>query len=276
MKKKIIFLDIDGTLTEAGSNEPPASALQAIRAAQDKGNYIFLCSGRNYGMLSPLLSYGFDGVIASAGGYIRFGDEVIYDCPMEQKQQNKLMSLFSSRGIYRTVESFDRTYTDESFKDFLRANADKGNNSELLRWREQIESSLNIRPMEEYAGEPVYKMIIMSETKDQMMAAYDEFKEDFYLCIQDEEASGIINGEIINRKFDKGKGVERVCAYLNIPVEDTIAFGDSMNDLEMIETAGVGICMENGSEALKKAADDICPSVGEDGLFYAFSKYNLM
>ena len=55
MSPKLIFLDIDGTLTMPGSNEPPQSALDAIRAAQKKGNLVFLCSGRNPGMLEPLL-----------------------------------------------------------------------------------------------------------------------------------------------------------------------------------------------------------------------------
>ena len=86
MKKRIIFLDIDGTLTEPGSNEPPRSALWAIRKTQEKGNLVFLCTGRNYDMLYPLLQYGFDGVIASSGAYIRCGDEVIYDCPMSEQE----------------------------------------------------------------------------------------------------------------------------------------------------------------------------------------------
>ena len=70
MEQKIIFLDIDGTLTEPGHNEPPESAIWAVKKAQEKGNYVVLCTGRNYAMLSPLLSYGFDGVVASSGGYI--------------------------------------------------------------------------------------------------------------------------------------------------------------------------------------------------------------
>ena len=64
MGKKLIFLDIDGTLTEPGKNVPPDSALEAIRRAQANGHKAVLCSGRNYGMLSPLLKYGFDGVIS--------------------------------------------------------------------------------------------------------------------------------------------------------------------------------------------------------------------
>ena len=81
MSKKVIFLDIDGTLAEPGHSEPPASAIEAVRKAQAAGNLVFLCSGRNYGMLSSFLEYGFDGVVASAGGYILCGENVIYDCP---------------------------------------------------------------------------------------------------------------------------------------------------------------------------------------------------
>ena len=70
--------------------------------------------------------------------------------------------------------------------------------------------------------------------------------------------------------------MERVCRYLGIPIQDTIAFGDSMNDLEMIETAGLGICMENGSRKLKELADEICPSVTEDGIYRAFVRLGLI
>ena len=55
MKRKLIFLDIDGTLTPAGSNTPPKSAMDAIRAAQKNGHKVFLCTGRNPAMLAPVL-----------------------------------------------------------------------------------------------------------------------------------------------------------------------------------------------------------------------------
>lgn len=74
----------------------------------------------------------------------------------------------------------------------------------------------------------------------------------------------------MNKAFDKGRAVELVCRYLQIPLSDSIAIGDSMNDLEMMQTAGLSICMSNGSEKLKKIADDVCPSVREDGIRTAF------
>ena len=55
MNRKLVFLDIDGTLTIPGSNVPPPGALEAIRLARAAGHVVVLCSGRNLGMLSPLL-----------------------------------------------------------------------------------------------------------------------------------------------------------------------------------------------------------------------------
>ena len=77
MNKKLILLDIDGTLTPAGSNIPPASAMRAIRAAQAAGHVVVLCTGRNLDMLSPVLALGFDGAVASAGGLIVLHDQIL-------------------------------------------------------------------------------------------------------------------------------------------------------------------------------------------------------
>lgn len=276
MKHKIIFLDIDGTLTEPGYNEPPKSAIRAIDQARKAGHYVFLCTGRNYEMLSPLLKYGFDGVVASSGGYIECQGNVIYDCPMTEKQKQSAMDVLKKHGIFRTVECMEGSYTDEAFKEFLKSHADEGSNSELLRWREQVEKSLNILPMKEYDGQPVYKIVFMSQSEDQLEEPRKILESDFEFCIQDKNKGGFINGEVVNRKFNKGKAVEKVCSYLQIPVQDSVAIGDSMNDREMLEAAGLSICMENGSERLKSLADDICPSVLEDGIYNAFLKHNLI
>lgn len=276
MKKKIIFLDIDGTLTEPGCNEPPASAMQAIRRTQEKGNLVFLCTGRNYDMLSPLLPYGFDGVIASSGAYIRCGEEVIYDCPMTDKEQETVMKLLKENGIFRTVECLDGSYTDEGFKEFLKKNAGVNGNSELLRWRRQIEKSLNIRPMSEYGGQPIYKIVMMVLSEEQLSEPRRVLGDKFDFCIQEHDRSGFVNGELIKKDYNKGTALKKVCAYYDISVEDSIAYGDSMNDLEMMEAAGLSVCMENGSGKLKELADDICPSVQDDGIYHSFEKYMLL
>ena len=274
MSKKLIFLDIDGTLTPAGSNVPPESALTAIRQAQGKGHKVVLCTGRNLDMLSPVLAYGFDGAVASGGGYVVCGDEVLYDCPMTSGQRDAAMELLRSTGVFRTIEAKDATYGDEDLSDFLER-AGEGN-SELMRWRRALAEELNIQPMSAYDGRPIYKVVFMCTRMEQLEPARAQLEAEFRFLVQDVAAHNCLNGELINRKFDKGTGVRRMADALGIPLSDTIGFGDSMNDLEMIRTVGTGVCMADGSPELQKQSDLICPPVEEDGLAWAFSKLCLV
>lgn len=276
MKKRAIFLDIDGTLTIPGSSVPPLSAQQAITAARKNGHLVFLCSGRNYSMLKPLLAYGFDGYVASCGGYIVCRDQVIFDCPMTEEQKNLVMETLRNHGIYCTIECRDASYTDTEFKTFLKKHASEDGNSEFLRWREQIEKALDIRPMSDYQGEPVYKVIIMGKQPEGLDTLRRQLEPDFVLCMQDNPILGFVNGEIVNCKFDKGRAIGRVCEYLNLPLTDSIAFGDSANDREMLECAGLSVCMANGSPSIKAIADMICPPADQDGLWTAFRKLQLI
>ena len=70
--------------------------------------------------------------------------------------------------------------------------------------------------------------------------------------------------------------MRRIAEALGVPMEDTYGFGDSMNDLEMIETVAHSVCMENGSDRLKESADLVCPAVDRDGLAWAFEKLELI
>lgn len=275
MSQKIIFLDIDGTLCVPGSNVPPASALEAIRKARAAGHLVFLCTGRNLGMLAPLLKFGFDGVVGSSGGYVTCGDTVIYDCPMTPEQQQTAMEVLVKNGVFRTVECRDRSYTDEGFKEFLKEKAQRDSNSEVLRWREQIERDLGILPMAEYRGDPIYKMVLMCENRSQLEEPVAVLSKDFAIVIQDDISKGYVNGEMVLRCFDKGQAVERVCRHYGIPLSDTFGYGDSMNDLEMIQVVGHSVVMANGSETLKAMADEICPAVDDDGLYASFERNGL-
>ncbi len=274
MNKKLIFLDIDGTLTAPGSNVPPASALEVIRLAQQEGHRVFLCSGRNYDMLKPLLAYGFDGAVASGGGYVFTGDQVLYDCPMTEEQKERALRLFAQGGVLRTIEAKDASYCDEGMGEFLQQSS--GGNSELLRWREALEKDLGIRPMKEYDGRPIYKVVFMCAKAEQLAPAIKELESEFYFLVQDLAGANCLNGELINRQFDKGTGIRHVCEALGYALEDTVGFGDSMNDLEMIQTTAVSVCMANGSPTLKKHCTMICPSVEEDGLAWAFHALGLV
>ena len=275
MNKKLLLLDIDGTLTEPGYNIPPASALDAVRKAQANGHKVFLCTGRNLAMLRPLLQYGFDGYVASAGGYVVCDGEVVFDRPMEPEVFRLAMDVFERNHVFRTVECLDATYGDNGLEDLLEG-ADEFSNSELLRFRRQLSESLDIRPMREYNGAPVYKIVFMCTDRRQLDEPMEVLRDHFVFCVQNLEAVGCLNGEVFGLDFNKGIGIRRLCEHLGRDFADTIGFGDSMNDREMFEAVGFSVCMENGHPAMKEMADYVCPAVGDDGLYKAFEHLNLI
>lgn len=270
---KLIFLDIDGTLTRAGENVPPDSAIYAIKMSQAKGNKVFLCTGRNLDMLKPLLKYGFDGVVGSSGGYVAVGDEVLFDCPMTDEQRDMALEVLHKNGVFCTIEAKGGSWGDDNMDEFLKDQPE--GNSEIERWRKALSENLGIRSMKEYDGSPIYKVIMMCTDEKQLDEAKRLLGDDFTFVIQEVKAHSCINGELVNKKFDKGRGVKLVRDYYGLTDEDTYGFGDSMNDLEMIQTVGTSVCMDNGADALKKIADIVCPSVDEDGLAKAFSQLGL-
>ncbi|MBQ4232224.1 MAG: HAD family hydrolase [Lachnospiraceae bacterium] len=270
---KLIFLDIDGTLTVAGENTPPKSALDAIKKTQEKGNKVFLCTGRNLDMLKPLLVYGFDGVVGSSGGYITVGDTVLYDSPMPDDTRDKALEILHRNGVFCTIEAKDGSWGDDNIDEFIK-NSPEGN-SEIERWRKALAENLGIRKMSEYNGSPIYKVVVMCNDISQLDEARSALSDDFNFVIQEVKEHNCINGELVNKAFDKGRGIRKVAEYFDLPIEDTIGFGDSMNDLEMIETVGTSVCMANGANALKEIADIVCDSVEDDGLAKAFAELNL-
>lgn len=272
-RTKLIFLDIDGTLTVAGHNVPPESALKAIRSARKNGHRVFLCTGRNLGMTKALLRYGFDGAVCSAGGYVFCGDTVIYDHPIPKPDQEDMMDALREADLFSILEARDAAYASGDFMDLIRA-AGPGN-SELERWRAAVQDELGVLPMSAYRGEPVYKATFTCLNRTQVERPRKRL-EDRFVCVVHDLFTGIVNGEFINRAFDKGQAIRRVCGYLGVPVSETIGFGDSLNDREMIAAAGIGVAMGNATEELKEYADRVCPPVDADGLAAAFAELGLV
>ncbi|MBQ3446586.1 MAG: HAD family phosphatase [Synergistaceae bacterium] len=278
---KLIFLDIDGTLTAPGENTPPSSAVDAIAKARAKGNKVFLCTGRNPDMLKPLLRFQFDGYISCAGGYVAVGEdysEILYNHPMTNEQRDKALTALHNPGVFCTIEAEKGSWGDENLGEFLSGQGE--GNSELERWRKALAGNLGIKPMKDYDGSPIYKVVIMCQKMEQLDEAKAALGDGFSFVVQDvqvgQSTSRCINGEIMDKAFNKGLGVRIIAEKFGVPISDTVGFGDSMNDLEMIQTVGYSVCMANGSERLKSLSDMVCPSVSDDGLAKAFAELKLV
>lgn len=269
---KLIFLDIDGTLVTPGSMEPSEHVMTAIRRAQAAGHKVFLATGRSGGLLTKLLDLGFDGAVCSAGGYIYADGKKIYDCPIPPLLVEKTRKLFLDAGMGLILECEQGTYVADSFGNVIAA-AENGS-SELERWKRMMESNWAVHKSSDYRGDPVYKMCFAAEKGSTLETIRPQLAENFKVCLFDFRPQ-IVNGEIIYKAFDKGRAIKRVCEYYGADLADTIAFGDSANDTEMLQAAGIGYCMANGMAEAKAAADRICPSVSEDGVAAALEELTL-
>ena len=136
-----------------------------------------------------------------------------------------------------------------------------------------------IRPLEEYKGEPIYKICYIAQDAASLLPAKEAYGGQFNFCETETfkpEGPACINGELINRKFNKGEGIRRICQHLGLTTAAAVAFGDSENDLEMTDVAAVSYCMANGSPALKARCTHVCPAVSDDGIATAFKELGLI
>ena len=88
------------------------------------------------------------------------------------------------------------------------------------------------------------------------------------------EPDGIL--EIGQAGHSKASGIERLCASLGIAKEDTYAFGDSANDVEMLEFVAHGIAMGNGTDVAKNAAEFVTTDIHKDGIWNGLTHYGLI
>ena len=75
---------------------------------------------------------------------------------------------------------------------------------------------------------------------------------------------------------NKASAIEALINHLNIPQENTFAFGDGMNDADMLEYCHIGIAVGNAKEGLKAIADEVCDDIAEDGIYKTMKKYQLI
>ena len=281
MGRKLIFLDIDGTLLPPGDMLIPESTLAALDRARANGHKLFLCTGRNHRMTEPLLRHDcFAGAVCSAGGYVLCDGKTLVDIPMEPQQAEGVRAALERNGVECTLEARDATYGSlKMLERWSFTHRDAGPlNSEAARWRKAMEDGMTMSPLAEYKGEPLYKIVYIAERSEDLNEAKRLYEDRFVFCESKPDGlnGGYVNGELINRKFDKGRGIKAVCDYLGVPLQNSIGFGDSDNDLQMTDVVGISVCMADGSASLKQRCDRIAPSVYEDGIAKEFAALGLI
>lgn len=263
MKRKAVFFDIDGTLYEQGK-PVEASTVEAIRQIRKNGHLAFICTGRSRIMVpkEEVLSMGFDGIVASCGTYGEYDNRMLFQYSLSKEQYVRMITAFRQYKAMYILEGTEYIYYDEEMvNDF--------EDDWYLRY---INDALphNFLPVQKVRTIDACKASIHARNVDPE-ELYKNLREDFEVL---EHVFGV--AEFVPKGFSKAKGIGLVCKKLGIDLEDTIAVGDSVNDVDMLKFAKTGVCMGNGSAPAKECADYITTEIHEDGIYRAMEHLGLL
>lgn len=259
--RKAVFFDIDGTIWDA-KMVIPESTIRGIRELRANGNYAFLCSGRSRCAIpaGKLLDIGFDGILAGCGTYVEYHKETVFEKTIPYQELQEIQETLRRLGMPVLLEGSECIYLDEeSFGD-----------EPYLKYLKRILGE-NMKSVEEITEtSKVNKMSALYHHADRAEVGreLDEKWEMVY------HKSIVV--EIMPKGFSKATGIKWICDYLGISHEDTYAFGDSSNDVEMLKYVKHGIVMGNGSEDAKIVADYVTTDIHEDGIYHALQHFHLI
>lgn len=265
MPYKMIVLDIDDTLLN-DNYEITKKTKDALLQAQKNGITVVLCSGRPtsgmYKIADTLELKENDGYIISYNGANILdykNDKMLYEKNLTVSEIHRLydLSLRHNVGIHTYFE--DEIIATEKYKYTMFE-------SELTGIKVHV-----IDDFKKYVDRPVVKAIMVDEPeilKGIEKPIREELKDEMHITF-----SKPFFLEFMKKGINKGSALTFLMEQLNISKEEVIAFGDSFNDIQMLEVAGTAVCMENGHKEVKDIADFITLSNNEDGIWYALEKF---
>ncbi|WP_203332493.1 Cof-type HAD-IIB family hydrolase [Planococcus beigongshangi] len=254
---KLLLLDIDGTLLNT-KKELPASAAEALQKARANGHELAIATGRAPFMIKELRKeLDIDTYITFNGQYIVHEDKVIHTEALDPDLLEKVM-LFAEERDHPMV--------------FM--NGEKMISS--IDYHPDIDESLTSlkfpHPETEidfHRDNEIYQSLVFC-TKQEEQQYHENFKEfDFVRWHR-------VSCDILPSGGSKAAGIEKLIAKTGHAIEDTIAFGDGLNDLQMMQVAGFSVALENGHPETKKVASYVTSHVDEDGLAKAFKHLGLI
>ncbi len=264
---RAVFFDIDGTILdkEHGIAKITPRVESAMRKLQAAGDKIFIATGRPAAFIyGELLNFGFDGFVTSNGALVLVGGKVIFESKLDIEGVKKICAIAESENINYILESYPNNYLPRNFTaaenfctkigvDYTKFIRDFDFDKILVSKIECVTERTDAENLD-----VVYKKML--ETP-----GFTGWADPFHYK----------STEIYSDKVSKATGILKMLEYLKIPVENSYAFGDGRNDIEMIKTVGTGLVMGTAGDELKKFGKYVVPSVHEDGVAVGIENYIL-
>ncbi|MDO4168790.1 MAG: Cof-type HAD-IIB family hydrolase [Lachnospiraceae bacterium] len=264
MNQKLLFFDIDGTLVADGSSNITESAIRAIKKAQANGHLCFVNTGRPIGSVGDnIQNYPFDGYICGCGTYIKYRKKEILHVEIDPKlvqelikwnQREKIDIFFEGKeGLVFPPESSikDLNLVERYFKK-------QGVAIQYYQYEEKIDFQTD-------------KFTMWFDPK-QPPLEFRSFLEHHFSVIERD----IDFWEVIPKGYSKATGIDDLLKHLNMDIADTISFGDSVNDISMLEHTEQSVLMGNGAPELKDLVTYVTTDVREDGIYRALKHFRLI
>lgn len=272
MDKKLLVLDIDGTLTNSKKEITPATKA-ALRRIMEAGHLVMLASGRP---TPGVRRYEAELELAKYGGYLlTYNGARITRCSDNKDIFTQKFRMEDVHKLYDYCCEKDLgIVTYEDFEDTNDPYVISGRKTdEYLIW----EAKINDLPIREVAD---FKEKINRDVYKVLMTADPEISEDI------EKELNTLYGtefhitrsepffvEAMSTGVDKAGAIARMTELLGIKHENVIACGDGFNDTSMVKYAAIGVAMANAQAAVKKVADYITSSNDEDGIVKVIDRF---
>lgn len=268
MEKKLLALDLDGTLTNSEKKITPRTR-EAIRKMQEQGHILALASGRpTPGVLSVAKELEMD----QKGGYmLSYNGAKIQDCRTGEVLFQQVMPEDIVPELFAVAR--EKNIGMMTYQDYGIISGEKVD--EYMQLEARI-NGLTIYP----EADPVSKLEI--PVNKCLGTAEPEYAEKLEVEFRERFGSRIDVGrsepfflELIPKGVDKANSLAHLCEKLGMTKDDLTACGDGFNDCSMIAYAGLGVAMANAQDVVKEQADYVTASNDEDGVADVIEKFIL-
>ncbi len=245
MEKYAFFLDIDGTLCVHG--EIPLKNRLAIAKARQDGHFVFINTGRSYGIIPEVVfSVELDGYVSSLGSSVIVNGRYVECDRMDMREVAALLDMFNKKK-YGIIFEGEHTVWRNQYLGRTEYPTVK-NGAELLeKFGDEIISKL-------------YLPVVFDEE------TYNYINERYTLCQHKEYA------EFTTKGHTKATGMFAAAKCIGVPRERCVAVGDSVNDEDMLRAAGISVAMGDGDGHLKDISDIVTCDAADGGVAEAIFK----
>lgn len=267
---EIIYLDIDGTLRDEQSGIPD-SAVQAIRQCRARGIRIVICTGRNPGSIQEdVKALPTDGVISGGGCYITYRGKQLQKKHFSDHLLKHMLLLASEQHLSLALEGEYRIYMDQNAsafyqEDFQRKLDQKSEEQKRhILLQNKIAYQNNFQELQKESL-PIHKVCVFGE-KDAIDRA-GKMLTPRTEQVQKKEWNGKWYLELLPKGCSKGTAVTWLNHRLGIPAEHSMSFGDSENDIPMMQATGIAVAVGHKNFLKGTPVSSVCESVTEDGIY---------